>query len=174
MLKSGSSVSSKAFCYESKILEGLSWAIFIMRLSCPSLRPSRADRRHSAVFPGVCDYVGQQVPDSGMAAHLGRGHYQLTLVWTIPWVPRAVPTSVISGPSSQCGVLYTRVYTLCGTKSEPGKWRCRSTPARALRNHLARCQRGSASDRTKTRLCYAQHIVKSFLTVSLQAGGFPR
>ena len=42
----------------SKILEGLSWSIFILRLSRSSVRLTYADRRHSVVFLGACDYVG--------------------------------------------------------------------------------------------------------------------
>jgi len=77
------SIPSKAFCYESMILEAFSWSIFALLM----------------FFPVACDYVGQQVSDPGMDADLERANYRLTLVRAVSWVSRVLPIFLLSGPS---------------------------------------------------------------------------
>jgi hypothetical protein len=46
----GPLVSSKGFCYESKILEAFSWSIFGLRLSHPSVTTRFPLMRHAVLF----------------------------------------------------------------------------------------------------------------------------
>jgi hypothetical protein len=50
-------VSSKAFCYEAKTVEGVSWSIFILRLSRLHSPFSPLTRDNSNVFLDICHHA---------------------------------------------------------------------------------------------------------------------
>ena len=171
VLKGGCLVSSKWFCYESKIVEGFSWSIFILRLSCHHSASFLADKRHSDDFPDICNCIGQQVSNHGMAGYLERRHHRLALVRTVPRISRVLRLPVISECSQSSSRLNTydsNCTCYCGTYSDGRRRNCHSTAAWTFHHHLAWRKRESSPSRTKTWHNHAQHIVIiiGFITIA--------